>query len=75
MLNIIQIISGQVSPPLEGVTIRIIGKDEETPIHTLVTQKDGTYSIGPLDGKIKYRYVDNNFFYYNYIKLIMYYCY
>jgi len=42
---------------LEGVTIRIIGKDEGSPIHTLVTQKDGTYSVGPLDGKIEYTYV------------------
>ncbi|KAL6255181.1 hypothetical protein P5V15_013514 [Pogonomyrmex californicus] len=49
-----KIIAGQISPPLEGVTIRISGKDEESPIHTLVTQADGTYSIGPLDGKIEY---------------------
>jgi len=51
-----QIIAGQISPPLEGVTIQIFGKDKEIPIHTLVTQKDGTYNIGPLDGKIEYRY-------------------
>ncbi|TGZ54225.1 Nodal modulator 2 [Temnothorax longispinosus] len=49
-----KIIAGQISPPLEGVTIRITGKGEESPIHTLVTQKDGTYSVGPLDGKIEY---------------------
>ncbi|XP_072764167.1 BOS complex subunit NOMO3 isoform X2 [Anoplolepis gracilipes] len=49
-----KIIAGKISPPLEGVTIQIFGKDKESPIHTLVTQKDGTYSIGPLDGKIEY---------------------
>ncbi|KYQ48115.1 Nodal modulator 3 [Trachymyrmex zeteki] len=49
-----KIIAGQISPPLEGVTIRIIGKNDESPIHTLVTQKDGIYSVGPLDGKIEY---------------------
>jgi len=45
---------------LEGVTIRITGKNDESPIHTLVTQKDGIYSVGPLDGKIEYRYIGNN---------------
>ncbi|XP_011332456.1 nodal modulator 3 isoform X2 [Ooceraea biroi] len=49
-----KIIAGQISPPLEGVTVQIFGKDKETPVHTLVTQKDGTYSIGPLSGKIEY---------------------
>ncbi|XP_012218077.1 BOS complex subunit NOMO3 isoform X2 [Linepithema humile] len=49
-----KIIAGQISPPLEDVTIQIFGKDKESPIHTLITQKDGTYSIGPLDGKIAY---------------------
>ncbi|KAG5329392.1 NOMO3 protein, partial [Acromyrmex charruanus] len=49
-----KIIAGQISPPLEGVTIRITGKNDESPIHTLVTQKDGIYSVGPLDGKIEY---------------------
>lgn len=49
-----KIIAGKISPPLEGVTIKIFGKDKASPIHTLVTQKDGTYSIGPLDGKIEY---------------------
>jgi len=56
-----QIIAGQISPPLEGVIVQIFGKDKETPIHTLVTQKDGTYNIGPLDGKIGYRYNINIF--------------
>ncbi|KAL0132278.1 hypothetical protein PUN28_000219 [Cardiocondyla obscurior] len=49
-----KIIAGHISPPLEGVTVRIIRKDEESSIHTLVTQKDGIYSVGPLDKKIDY---------------------
>lgn len=48
-------------PPLEGVTIQIFGKDKETPIHTLVTEKDGIYNIGPLDGKIEYRCVSGDY--------------
>ncbi|KYM94379.1 PREDICTED: nodal modulator 3 [Cyphomyrmex costatus] len=50
-----KIIAGQISPPLEGVTIRIIRKNDESPIHTIITQKDGIYNVGPLDGKIEYR--------------------
>lgn len=46
-------------PPLEGVTVQIFGKDKESPIHTLITDKDGVYSVGPLDGKIEYRYVNS----------------
>ncbi|XP_066603277.1 BOS complex subunit NOMO3 isoform X2 [Prorops nasuta] len=49
-----KIISGKISPPLEGVTVQIFGVDKEFPVHTLVTQKEGTYNIGPLDGKIDY---------------------
>lgn len=57
----VQIIAGEIVPPLEGVTIQIFGKDKELPIHTLVTEKDGVYSVGPLDGKIEYRYVSSDF--------------
>ncbi|CAL7942843.1 unnamed protein product [Xylocopa violacea] len=49
-----KIIVGKINPPLEGVTVQIFGKDKTLPIHTLITQKDGTYNIGPLDGKIEY---------------------
>ncbi|XP_008559484.1 nodal modulator 3 [Microplitis demolitor] len=49
-----KIVSGKVSPALEGVTIQIYGKDKSSPVHTLVTQKDGAYRIGPLDGTIEY---------------------
>ncbi|EFN79110.1 nodal modulator 3 isoform X2 [Harpegnathos saltator] len=49
-----KIIAGEIVPPLEGVTIQIFGKDKESPIHTLVTEKSGVYSVGPLDGKIEY---------------------
>lgn len=56
-----QIVSGKVAPVLEGVTIRIFGKDKEAPIHTLVTDKDGTYRVGPLDGKVEYTWVQRNF--------------
>lgn len=57
----VQIIAGQITPPLEGVTIQIFGKDKESPIQTLITEKDGVYSVGPLDGKIQYRCVSGNF--------------
>ncbi|XP_043257934.1 uncharacterized protein LOC122400490 [Colletes gigas] len=49
-----KIISGKINPPLEGVTVQIFGNDKNTPIHTSVTEKDGAYSIGPLDGKVDY---------------------
>lgn len=49
-----KIIAGKIKPPLEGVTVQIFGKDKESPIHTLVTQKEGTYSVGPLDGVQEY---------------------
>ncbi|KOC70780.1 Nodal modulator 2 [Habropoda laboriosa] len=49
-----KIIAGRINPPLKGVTVEIFGKDKSSPIHTLVTENDGTYAIGPLDGKIKY---------------------
>ncbi|KAG7199506.1 hypothetical protein KM043_014125 [Ampulex compressa] len=49
-----KIIAGKISPPLAGVTIHVYGKDKETPVHMIVTRKKGTYSIGPLDGKIEY---------------------
>ncbi|XP_029039674.2 nodal modulator 3 [Osmia bicornis bicornis] len=49
-----KIIAGRVNPPLEGVTVQIYGNDKSLPIHTIVTQKDGIYSVGPLDGKIEY---------------------
>ncbi|XP_015179273.1 PREDICTED: nodal modulator 1 [Polistes dominula] len=48
------IIAGKISPPLEGVTVQIFGKDKESPMHTIITKKEGTYSVGPLDGKIEY---------------------
>ncbi|XP_012278866.1 nodal modulator 3 isoform X2 [Orussus abietinus] len=49
-----KIVQGNISPPLEGVTLRIFGKDKEVPVQTLVTQKDGVYKVGPLDGKVDY---------------------
>ncbi|XP_043284324.1 nodal modulator 3 isoform X2 [Venturia canescens] len=49
-----KIVSGKIVPVLEGVTIRIFGKDKEVPVHTLATDKDGAYRVGPLDGKIEY---------------------
>nr|XP_003706916.1 PREDICTED: nodal modulator 3 isoform X2 [Megachile rotundata] len=49
-----KIIAGRIDPALEGVTIQIFGNDKSSPIHTLVTQKDGKYNVGPLDGKIDY---------------------
>ncbi|XP_076247163.1 BOS complex subunit NOMO3 isoform X2 [Calliopsis andreniformis] len=49
-----KIIAGKINPPLEGVTVQIFGNDKSSPIHTLVTQKDGTYNVGPLDGKVDY---------------------
>ncbi|KZC07453.1 Nodal modulator 3 [Dufourea novaeangliae] len=49
-----KIIAGQISPALEGVSVQIFGSDRTSPVHTLVTQKDGTYSVGPLDGKVDY---------------------
>lgn len=49
-----KIVAGKIDPPLEGVTIQIFGSDKNSPIHTLVTQKDGIYSIGPLDRKVDY---------------------
>ncbi|XP_011299165.1 nodal modulator 1 [Fopius arisanus] len=49
-----RIIEGKISPALEGVTIKIFGKDKEAPVHTLVTQQDGNYRIGPLDGSVEY---------------------
>lgn len=36
--------------------MQIFGNDKSLPIHTIVTQKDGIYSVGPLDGKVEYRY-------------------
>nr|XP_031847877.1 nodal modulator 3 [Nomia melanderi] len=50
-----KIIAGKIVPPLEGVTVQVFGNDDTSPMHTLVTEKDGTYSVGPLDGKIDYR--------------------
>ncbi|XP_011500341.1 PREDICTED: nodal modulator 3 [Ceratosolen solmsi marchali] len=49
-----KIISGFIHPLLEGVAIKIFGNDKEVPIHTLVTQQDGTFKVGPLDGRIDY---------------------
>lgn len=49
-----KIIAGKINPPLEGVTVQIFGKDKESPIHTIITQADGTYNVGPLDGKTSY---------------------
>ncbi|XP_058808695.1 BOS complex subunit NOMO1 [Phymastichus coffea] len=49
-----KVISGSISPPLEGITVKIFGLDKEDPIHTLVTQKDGLFKVGPLDGRIEY---------------------
>lgn len=49
-----KIISGSILPPLDGVTVKIFGKDKEVPVHTLVTQNDGGYKVGPLDGKVDY---------------------
>ena len=36
--------------------MQIFGNEKTEPIHTLITQKDGTYNVGPLDGKVEYRY-------------------
>ncbi|XP_015587289.1 nodal modulator 2 isoform X2 [Cephus cinctus] len=49
-----KIVKGSISPPLEGVTVKIFGKDKDAPVQTLVTQKDGLYRVGPLDGKVEY---------------------
>ncbi|KAK9299267.1 hypothetical protein QLX08_007630 [Tetragonisca angustula] len=49
-----KIIAGRINPPLEGVTVQIFGNEKTEPIHTLITQKDGTYNVGPLDGKVEY---------------------
>ncbi|CAD1476709.1 unnamed protein product [Heterotrigona itama] len=49
-----KIIAGRINPPLEGVTVQIFGNDKMEPMHTLITQKDGTYSVGPLDRKVEY---------------------
>lgn len=56
LLRIVQIIAGRINPPLEGVTVKIFGNEKVVPIHTLDTQEDGTYRIGPLDGRVEYRY-------------------
>lgn len=50
-----QVVSGSVVPPLEGVKIQIFGKDKTAPVQTLVTQENGVYKVGPLDGKVDYR--------------------
>lgn len=49
-----KIVSGKISPPLEGVTVQIFGKDKVSPVQTLVTQQDGEYRVGPLDGSVEY---------------------
>ncbi|XP_071858725.1 BOS complex subunit NOMO3 isoform X2 [Bombus fervidus] len=49
-----KIITGRINPPLGGATVKIFGNDKTVPIHTLDTQEDGTYNIGPLDRKIEY---------------------
>ncbi|KAL7295888.1 hypothetical protein TKK_0010932 [Trichogramma kaykai] len=49
-----KIIIGSISPPLEGVSVQIFGVDKEVPVHTLMTQKDGSFKIGPLDASIEY---------------------
>ncbi|XP_034946758.1 nodal modulator 1 [Chelonus insularis] len=49
-----KIVEGQINPPLNDFIIRIYGKDKEIPIYTVVTQANGTYRVGPLDGKIDY---------------------
>ncbi|XP_033218946.1 nodal modulator 2 isoform X2 [Belonocnema kinseyi] len=49
-----KVITGSIVPPLDGVTVQIFGKDKEVPVHTLVTQSDGKYKVGPLDGKVDY---------------------
>ena len=36
--------------------IKIFRSEKEMPDHTLATQKDGSFKIGPLDGSIEYRY-------------------
>lgn len=51
-------------PPLDGVKLQIFGKDKTAPVQTLVTQEDGDYKVGPLDGKVDYRYVLKKIFYY-----------
>lgn len=50
-----QTVSGGINPPLEGVTVKIFGKDSELPLQTIVTKKDGTFSVGPLDGSVEYK--------------------
>ncbi|XP_046603692.1 nodal modulator 2 [Neodiprion virginianus] len=49
-----KVISGSILPPLDGVKIQIFGKDKTAPVQTLVTQSDGNYRVGPLDGKVDY---------------------
>ncbi|OXU24420.1 hypothetical protein TSAR_002763 [Trichomalopsis sarcophagae] len=48
------IISGSISPSLEGVSIKIFGEDKEVPVQTLVTGQDGVFRVGPLDSKVEY---------------------
>ncbi|XP_014218232.1 nodal modulator 1 [Copidosoma floridanum] len=48
-----KIISGSVSPPIDGVSITILRNDEEL-IHELITKQDGSFKVGPLDGSIDY---------------------
>ncbi|KAK0090897.1 hypothetical protein PV325_000063 [Microctonus aethiopoides] len=49
-----KIVNGKITPPMEGVTVQIFGRDKGAPVHTLVTQKDGLYRVGPLDGTVEY---------------------
>lgn len=63
---------------MEGVTIKIFADKKEEPLHTLVTKQDGSYRVGPLSGRLEYRYktekrlYDNFFllFYLNFIKIL-----
>ncbi|KAF7383822.1 hypothetical protein HZH68_014579 [Vespula germanica] len=49
-----KIIAGKISPSLEGVTVQIFAKNKQSPMHTIITKKEGIYSVGPLDGRIEY---------------------
>lgn len=57
LFYLLQIISGFISPTLEGVTIKIYGLDKESPVYTLVTKQDGKFRVGPLEGSLDYTYV------------------
>ena len=49
---------GKISPAIDGVTLRVIGKEQPNDAQayrTVATGSDGTYVVGPLHDDIQYR--------------------